>query len=281
MTGTLFICATPIGNLGDISTRVLDTLKGVDLIAAEDTRHTRALLHHFDIQKPLISYHEHNQKERTPELIRRLLEGQDIALVSDAGTPLISDPGAELIPALREAGIPYTSLPGPCALITALTLSGLPARRFIFEGFLPLVKKERKGVLESLAAERRTMVFYEAPHRLARTLQDLADHLGPARPLALCRELTKLHEEVERSSLGESLASLETKPPRGEYVLVVEGLSEDQAARVGREKWESKSPAEHLKDYMDRGLNKKEAMKAMALDFGIRKSEIYDQINKN
>lgn len=281
MTGTLYICATPIGNLGDISARVLDTLRGVDLIAAEDTRHTRALLHHFDIQKPLISYHEHNQKERTPELMERLLKGQDIALVSDAGTPLISDPGAELVRALQEAGIPYTSLPGPCALVTALTLSGLPARRFIFEGFLPLVKKERKGVLEGLASERRTMILYEAPHRLVRTLQDLADYLGPERPLSLCRELTKVHEEIRSITLGEALAEMDNRPPRGEYVLVVAGQPEEEEARAGREKWESKTPAEHLKEYMDRGFNKKEAMKAMALDFGIRKSEIYDQINKN
>ena len=184
-SGTLYLCATPIGNLGDISARVLETLKTVDLIAAEDTRHSRGLLTHFDIHTPLVSYHEYNKVERAAELVEKLLAGTNVALITDAGTPVISDPGEVLVQEARKAGIPVTSLPGPCALITALTLSGLPARRFLFEGFLPMENKERRAVLAELADERRTMILYEAPHRLRRTLEELAEALGEARRLCL------------------------------------------------------------------------------------------------
>ena len=279
-SGTLYLCATPIGNLQDISARVLDTLREADLIAAEDTRHSLGLLTHYDIRRPMISYHEHNKYERAEEIVGRLLAGENVALITDAGTPIISDPGEVLVKAAREAGIPVTSLPGPCALITALTLSGLPARRFVFEGFLPMDKKERREVLEDLKQQRRTMILYEAPHRLRRTLEELAEALGGDRKICLCRELTKLHEEAPQMTLAEAVSLYEETEPRGEYVLVLEGRSEAAVEAERSASWESKTPAEHLEDFMARGLNKKEAMKAMALQFGISKSEIYSLINK-
>ena len=279
-SGTLYLCATPIGNLQDISARVLDTLREADLIAAEDTRHSLGLLTHYDIRRPMISYHEHNKYERAEEIVGRLLAGENVALITDAGTPVISDPGEVLVQTAREAGIPVTSLPGPCALITALTLSGLPARRFVFEGFLPMDKKERREVLEDLKQQRRTMILYEAPHRLRRTLEELAEALGGDRKICLCRELTKLHEEAPLMTLAEAVSLYKEAEPRGEYVLVLEGRSEAAVEAERSASWESKTPAEHLEDFMARGLNKKEAMKAMALQFGISKSEIYSLINK-
>lgn len=280
MNGCLYICATPIGNLGDISERVLETLKEADLIAAEDTRHSMGLLSHFDIHKPLISYHEFNKVERARELVDRMLSGTKVALITDAGTPVISDPGEVLVKAAKEAGIPVTSLPGPCALITALTLSGLPARRFVFEGFLPMEGKDRRQVLEELKEERRTVILYEAPHRLKRTLGELADVLGGGRRLCLCRELTKIHEEALDMTLDEALAAYADTEPRGEYVLVLEGKTDEMVSQERAAKWESRTPQEHLADFMAQGLNKKEAMKAMALAFGRSKSEIYTLINK-
>jgi 16S rRNA (cytidine1402-2'-O)-methyltransferase len=278
--GTLYICATPIGNLQDISARVLDTLREADLIAAEDTRHSLGLLTHYDIRRPMISYHEHNKYERAQEIVGRLLAGENVALITDAGTPVISDPGEVLVKAAREAGIPVTSLPGPCALITALTLSGLPARRFVFEGFLPMDKKERRQVLEDLTHQRRTMILYEAPHRLRRTLEELSEALGRDRKICLCRELTKIHEEAPLMTLDEAAALYKETEPRGEYVLVLEGRSEEAVEAERSALWESRTPAEHLEDFMAQGLTKKEAMKAMALRFGISKSEIYSLINK-
>lgn len=278
--GTLYICATPIGNLQDISARVLDTLREADLIAAEDTRHSLGLLTHYDIRRPMISYHEHNKYERAQEIVGRLLAGENVALITDAGTPVISDPGEVLVKAAREAGIPVTSLPGPCALITALTLSGLPARRFVFEGFLPMDKKERRQVLEDLTHQRRTMILYEAPHRLRRTLEELSEALGGDRKICLCRELTKIHEEAPLMTLDEAAALYKETEPRGEYVLVLEGRSEAAVEAERSALWESRTPAEHLEDFMAQGLTKKEAMKAMALRFGISKSEIYSLINK-
>ena len=278
--GTLYICATPIGNLQDISARVLDTLREADLIAAEDTRHSLGLLTHYDIRRPMISYHEHNKYERAQEIVGRLLAGENVALITDAGTPVISDPGEVLVKAAREAGIPVTSLPGPCALITALTLSGLPARRFVFEGFLPMDKKERRQVLEDLTHQRRTMILYEAPHRLRRTLEELSEALGGDRKICLCRELTKIHEEAPLMTLDEAAALDKETEPRGEYVLVLEGRSEEAVEAERSALWESRTPAEHLEDFMAQGLTKKEAMKAMALRFGISKSEIYSLINK-
>lgn len=272
--GTLYICATPIGNLQDISARVLDTLREADLIAAEDTRHSLGLLTHYDIRRPMISYHEHNKYERAQEIVGRLLAGENVALITDAGTPVISDPGEVLVKAAREAGIPVTSLPGPCALITALTLSGLPARRFVFEGFLPQETKERKAVLASLASERRTVILYEAPHRLVKTLRQLEEVLG-ARKICVCRELTKIHEEAVWTTLPEAIAFWSENEPRGEYVLVLEGLSEEAAAAEGAARWSGVSLTEHLEQYLTQGLDKKEAMKRMAEDRGTSRREIY------
>ena len=278
--GILYLCATPIGNLNDISERVLETLRSVDRIACEDTRHSMGLLGRFGISKPLISYHEHNKYERAEELVGRLLEGENIALITDAGTPVISDPGEVLVREAKKAGITVTSLPGPCALITALTLSGIPARRFVFEGFLPQESKERKAVLEDLKTERRTIVLYEAPHRLKKTLAELADLLGGDRQLCLCRELTKLHEEAADLSLAEAVALYTETEPRGEYVLVLAGKSEESVQAEKKLSWESRSAGQHLADFMAKGLDKKTAMKAMAEAFGKPKREIYDAILK-
>ena len=231
MSGTLYLCATPIGNRGDITERVKETLAAADLIAAEDTRHSRGLLDFYGIEKPLTSYHEHNKYEKAEELLGLLLEGKNIALVTDAGTPSISDPGEVLVRRCHEAGVKVTSLPGACALVTALSVSGFPSRRFVFEGFLPQETKERKAVLASLASERRTVILYEAPHRLVKTLGQLEEVLG-ARRICVCRELTKIHEEAVWTTLPEAIAFWSENEPRGEYVLVLAGLSEEeQAAR--------------------------------------------------
>ena len=274
MSGTLFLCATPIGNRGDITERVKETLSAADLIAAEDTRHSRGLLEHYGISKPLTSYHEHNKYEKAEELLGLLLEGKNIALITDAGTPAISDPGEVLVRRCHEAGVPVTSLPGPCALITALSLSGFPARRFVFEGFLPQETKERKAVLASLAGERRTIILYEAPHRLVKTLNQLQEVLG-GRRICICRELTKIHEEAVWTTLPEAVRFWTETEPRGEYVLVLEGLSEEEAAAEDAARWSGISLTAHLQQYLDEGLDKKEAMKRMARDRGLSRREIY------
>ncbi len=276
MTGTLYLCATPIGNLGDVSRRVLETLEGVSVIAAEDTRVTKKLLTHFGIRGEVVSYHEHNAAAKGPYLLERLLQGEDVALTTDAGTPAISDPGEALVRLCIENSVPVTSLPGPCALITALTLSGLPARRFVFEGFLPGSTKEKKEVLADLAAEKRTMILYEAPHRIAKTLRVLADTLGGDRPVSLCRELTKKFEEIDRTTLGQAArAYAEKENIRGEFVLVIAGLRPEDAAAEKAAQWEDLSVAEHYERYLSQGEDQKEAMQHVARDRGISRREVY------
>ena len=278
MSGTLFICATPIGNLEDVTLRVLRALKEADLIAAEDTRHTRGLLTHFDIHTPLTIYHEHNRYEKAEELIAKLEEGLDVALVTDAGTPGISDPGEVLIAECIARGIPVTSLPGATAVITALTLSGMEIRRFAFEAFLPAKKKERAAVLSELAAETRTVVLYEAPHRLAKTLAELAEALGPERRLALCRELTKIHETVFRGTLGEAAARFVDGDVKGEIVLVIAPADPAALEEAEKARWEELPIAEHLDMYLARGMDKKEAMRAVAKDRGVTKRDVYQAL---
>lgn len=275
MTGTLYLCATPIGNLQDITLRVLDTLKEVDLIAAEDTRNTLGLLNHYGIKKPLTSYHEHNKYEKAQELADRLLKGENIALVTDAGTPAISDPGEVLAAVCIERGIRVTSLPGACALITALTMSGMPARRFCFEGFLPTDKKERSHVLGQLKTEERTVIFYEAPHHLKATLKELQEAAGPDRKVTLCRELTKRFEEAVPMTLQEAVEYYKEKDPRGEYVLVLEGADREQIRAQEQESWQEISVAEHVALYERQGMDRKEAMKKAAADRGVSKRDIY------
>ena len=274
MSGTLYLCATPIGNRGDITERVKETLASADLIAAEDTRHSRGLLSHYGIERPLTSYHEHNKYEKAEELLGLLLEGKNIALITDAGTPSISDPGEVLVRRCHEAGVPVTSLPGACALVTALSVSGFPSRRFVFEGFLPQETKERKEVLASLKSERRTVILYEAPHRLVKTLSQLQEVLGDRR-ICICRELTKIHEEAVWTTLLEAVVFWTENEPRGEYVLVLEGLSEEEKAAEEEARWSKMSLQEHLQYYLDQGIEKKEAMKRMASDRGMSRREIY------
>lgn len=274
MAGTLFLCATPIGNLGDITLRVLDTLKSVDLIAAEDTRNTRKLLTHFEIHKPLTSYHEYNKYEKADELIGHLHRGENIAVVTDAGTPAISDPGEVLAARCIEAGIRVTSLPGACALITALTMSGMRARRFCFEGFLPMEKKERRRILDQLRTEERTMILYEAPHRLQETLSQL-DALFPERKITLCRELTKKYEEAIPMTVHEAVLYYQENTPRGEYVLVIEGMDPDEKKAQSEAGWRQMDLTDHMKLYTDQGLSEKEAMKKVAADRGVSKRDIY------
>lgn len=277
MFGKLYLCATPIGNLEDMTLRVLETLKHVDLIAAEDTRHSVKLLNHFEIKTPMTSYHEFNKIEKAACLIGLMREGKDIALVTDAGTPAISDPGEELVRMCMEAGIEVTSLPGPTACITALTLSGLSTRRFCFEGFLPTDKKEREEVLRQLKGEVRTTVFYEAPHRLKRTLKLLHETVGDRR-ITLCRELTKKYETVMAVSLTEAAAYYEVNDPKGEYVLVLEGLDSKKLLEEQQASWDSISMEEHMDIYLNKGLSKKDAMKAVAADRGISKREVYQSL---
>ena len=280
MAGTLYLCATPIGNLEDITFRVLRTLKEVDLIAAEDTRHSIKLMNHFDIKTPMTSYHEYNKVEKARELVKKLKEGINIALITDAGTPGISDPGEELVRQCFEEDIPVTSLPGPAACITALTMSGQPVRRFCFEAFLPngkADKKERQRILEELRGE--TMVIYEAPHHLLQTLKDLEEVLGE-RSISICRELTKKHEAVRRTTLREAVSFYEREEPRGEFVLVIEGKSLQEIRREEISQWEQMTLEEHMAFYMNRGMEKKEAMKAAAKDRGISKREVYQQLHE-
>ena len=274
MAGTLYICATPIGNLEDITMRVLRTLKECDLIAAEDTRNSIKLLNYFEITTPMTSYHEYNKIDKGKALIEKLLEGQNIALITDAGTPAISDPGEELVKMAHEAGITVTSLPGACACITALTVSGLPTRRFAFEAFLPSDKKERRTILEGLKEETRTIVLYEAPHHLLKTLEELKETLGNRR-LTVCRELTKKHETVFLTDIESAVAYYTENEPRGECVLVIEGKSFSLIEEESRAEWQKLSVEEHVELYIEQGLDKKEAMKAAAKDRGVSKQEIY------
>lgn len=277
MAGTLYLCATPIGNLQDMTPRVLDTLKNVDLIAAEDTRNSRKLMTHFEISTPMTSYHEYNKVEKAYTLIEKLTAGQDIALITDAGTPAISDPGEVLVKMCHEAGIPVTSLPGPAALITALTLSGLSTRRFCFEGFLPPDKKERKVILEELKEESRTIILYEAPHHLKATLQELYDAVGE-RKITLCRELTKKFETVFPTTLKNALQYYEENEPRGEYVLVMEGKSLSQKKQEQQESFAQMPIEEHMKIYEEQGIDHKEAMKLVAKERGISKRDVYQYL---
>jgi len=275
MNGILYLCPTPIGNLEDVSQRTLQTLKSVDIIAAEDTRNSMKLMNAYDIHVPMTSYHEYNKTQKAYVLTDKLKEGKNIALITDAGTPGISDPGEVIVKMCLEEGIRVTSLPGPCALIVALTMSGLNTSRFCFEGFLPSDKKERKEILEELKDEYRTMILYEAPHHLRATLRLLCDNLGNDRKISLCRELTKKFEEVLRFDLGSAVEYYEDNEPKGEYVLVIEGLDKDQKREEEINDWQKLSFEEHMKIYTDSGMDKKEAMKAVAKDRGISKSDVY------
>lgn len=277
MTGTLYLCATPIGNLNDMTPRVADTLREVDIIAAEDTRNSIKLLNHFQIKTPMTSYHEYNKVEKADQLISKLLEGKNIALITDAGTPAISDPGEVLVCKCHENGIPVTSLPGCCALITALTLSGLPTRRFCFEGFLPSDKKEKRFILEELTEETRTIILYEAPHHLKRTLKELYEVLGE-RKITLCRELTKKFETVFPTTLKSAMEYYEENEPKGEYVLVLSGKDRKELLQDKQQEWTEISLKEHMKIYESQGIDNKEAMKKVAKDRGISKREVYQAL---
>ena len=274
MAGKLYLCATPIGNLKDMTPRVVETLRMADLIAAEDTRNSIKLLNHFDIHTPMTSYHEYNKVEKAYALIDQMKQGKNVALITDAGTPAVSDPGEVLVQKCQEAGIVVTSLPGAAACITALTLSGMSTRRFCFEGFLPADKKEKKAVLEDLQKESRTIILYEAPHHLLRTLMELYEALGERR-LTLCRELTKKFEEITPTTLGNALAMFETQPPRGEYVLVVEGKSLLEFRREEEQSWQEITIEAHMAQYEAQGIDHKEAMKRVAKDRGISRREVY------
>lgn len=279
-TGTLYLCATPIGNLEDITYRVLRTLKEVDLIAAEDTRNSIRLLNHFEIKTPMTSYHEYNKIDKAYQLVAKMREGKNIALITDAGTPGISDPGEDIVRICYEEGIPVTSLPGAAACITALTMSGLPTRRFAFEAFLPKDKKEHQAVLEELKTETRTIIIYEAPHHLVRTLQELSDTLGGDRRLTICRELTKRYEEKLQMTLTDSLSYYEVNEPRGEYVLIIAGRSREEMKKEEQAGWEALSLEEHMAHYESQGIDRKEAMKCVAKDRGVSKRDIYQALLK-
>ncbi len=275
--GKLYLCATPIGNLEDITQRVIRTLREADLIAAEDTRNSIRLLNHFDIHTPMTSYHEYNRIEKAKELISQMQAGRSVALITDAGTPGISDPGEDLVRMCMEAGIAVTALPGACACITALTLSGLPSRRLCFEAFLPTEKKERQQILDELKRETRTVVLYEAPHRLIRTLQDLYDALGERR-VTICKELTKVHETVYAATLSQALLAYQQEEPRGEYVIVMEGKDPKELIREEQRSWEDLSIPEHVALYEAQGMERMEAMKQAAKDRGLSKREIYEAL---
>ena len=280
MAGTLYLCATPIGNLKDMTPRVLETLREVDLIAAEDTRNSIRLLNHFEIRTPMTSYHEYNKIDKAYQLVAKMREGKNIALITDAGTPGISDPGEDIVRICYEEGIPVTSLPGAAACITALTMSGLPTRRFAFEAFLPKDKKEHQAVLEELKTETRTIIIYEAPHHLVRTLQELSDTLGGDRRLTICRELTKRHEEKLQMTLTDSLSYYEVNEPRGEYVLIIAGRSREEMKKEEQAGWEALSLEEHMAHYESQGIDRKEAMKRVAKDRGVSKRDIYQALLK-
>ena len=272
MSGILYLVPTPIGNLGDISQRMADTLSGADFIAAEDTRVTVKLLNHLGIKKPMVTYHRHNCQDMGQVVADRLLAGENCALVTDAGTPAISDPGEELVARCVQLDIPVVAVPGPCALVTALAISGQPTGRFTFEGFLPMNKKNRRARLEQLRGEERTLIFYEAPHKLAATLRDLADTLGPDRPVSLCRELTKLHEEVVRTTLGAAAERYRDEPPRGEFVLVVQGAEPREEAPADLE--DGLLLVERLRE---EGLSLRDAVKRAAKELGLSRNELYDR----
>lgn len=279
MSGNLYLCATPIGNLEDITLRVIRTLKEVDLIAAEDTRHSIKLLNHFEIKTPMTSYHEFNKVDKAKYLVEQLQAGQNIALITDAGTPGISDPGEELVGQAYAAGITVTSLPGACAAITALTLSGLSTRRFCFEAFLPSDKKDRQRILNEIKEETRTLILYEAPHRLSKTLKELLDVLGN-RELTVIKELTKKHETIWQTTLIEASDTFSNQEPKGEYVLVIEGKSFQELEEEIKEQWGAMALEEHMNIYLNKGMNKKEAMKAVAKDRGLSKRDIYQVLMK-
>lgn len=274
MLGRLFLCATPIGNLEDITFRVVRTLKEVDLIAAEDTRNSIKLLNHFEIKTPMTSYHEFNKIEKAEYLVAQMKQGMNIALITDAGTPGISDPGEELVKMCYRDGIEVTSLPGAAACINALAISGLSTRRFCFEAFLPTDKKKRAVILESLVNETRTIIIYEAPHHLIKTLEQLYQTLGDRR-ISLCRELTKKYETVHRSTISEAIAYFTVNEPRGEFVLVIEGKDFEDLAKEAKQEWDKISVDEHLQIYLDQGMTKKEAIKKVAIDRGVSKRDIY------
>ena len=278
-TGQLYITATPIGNLGDMSPRAVEVLRTVDLIAAEDTRNSIKLLNHFDIKTPMTSYHEFNRFDKADELVSRMLQGTDVAVITDAGTPCISDPGEVLVQKCIEAGINVASVPGPSAVITALTLSGFSVRRFVFEGFLPpkQKKRDRKAAIGRIKDETGTIVLYEAPHRLNETLSELAEVFGASRRIALCREMTKKHEEVIRTTIGEAAKTA----PKGEYVLVIEGKSLETLDEERQAAFEDMSLEEHLAVYTDKGMDRKSAMKAVAADRGISKRDVYNALEHN
>ncbi|MCI5621286.1 MAG: 16S rRNA (cytidine(1402)-2'-O)-methyltransferase [Lachnospiraceae bacterium] len=277
MAGKLYLCATPIGNLEDITFRVLRTLREVDLIAAEDTRNSIKLLNHFEIKTPMTSYHEYNKIEKAYQLVERLKSGENIALITDAGTPGISDPGEDLVRICLEEGIEVTSLPGPAACITALTMSGLPTRRFAFEAFLPREKKDRIRILNELKEETRTIIIYEAPHHLLKTLVELYDTLGN-RTLSVCRELTKKHENTTKTTLKNVIDFYQDNEPRGEYVLVLEGKTFEEKEKEQQDAWSSMSIEEHMAHYTEQGIDRKEAMKLVAKDRGISKRDIYQSL---
>ena len=275
--GTLYLCATPIGNLEDMTFRAVRILKEVDVIAAEDTRNSVKLLNHFDIHTPMTSYHEFNKIDKGQYLVKRLLEGENIALITDAGMPGISDPGEELVRMCRDAGVPVTAVPGACACVTALVISGRPTRRFCFEAFLPTDKKERRAVLEELKTETHTSIIYEAPHRLVKTLQELLNELGD-RNITVCKELTKKHETGFETTLKEAVPYYEQNEPRGEYVLVLEGCSRQQMEQEAQDAWKEMSLGDHMKLYEEQGMNRKDAMKQVAKDRGVGKREIYQAL---
>lgn len=276
--GTLYVVATPIGNLSDISQRALKVLSEVDFIAAEDTRNSLRLLTHFGISQTLISYHEHNKREKGEEITSRLLSGESCALITDAGTPAISDPGEDLVALCAEKGIPVTSIPGACAFVNALALSGLPTARFVFEGFLPVSKKERKERLSAVAREERTVILHEAPHKLRATLDDLCRELGGERRISLCRELTKLNEEICRTTIARAVETYSQKEPRGEYVLVIEGGKE--ISSDNDEPAVNMTPEEAVQEYINRGMSKSEALKAASKSLGMTRNELYRKLIK-
>jgi 16S rRNA (cytidine1402-2'-O)-methyltransferase len=280
MAGTIYLVATPIGNLGDITIRAIDTLKSVDLIAAEDTRHTLQLLNHFEIRKPLVSYHEHNKKESGQKIIEEVLGGKNVAVVTDAGTPGISDPGEDLVKLAIENEIPVYLMPGPSAAIYGLVISGMSTSRFVFEGFLPALSKPRRERLQFLKDEERTIIFYEAPHRLIKTLSELELNFGN-RKIALCRELTKKYEEIERMDIKSAVERYKEKKPAGEYVIVMEGKSKEQVRLEKQQELSKITIDEHIKMYLDQGMNKKEAIKKVAKERNLPKSEVYKFTIKN
>jgi 16S rRNA (cytidine1402-2'-O)-methyltransferase len=274
MSGKLYLVPTPIGNLRDITLRALEVLKSSDLIAAEDTRQSLKLLNHFEIKKPMISYHQHNEQERSGNIIERLKEGAIIALVTDAGTPGISDPGSVIVAKCIQENIDFEVLPGATAITTALVYSGLDTTKFLFRGFLPRENKDRKLIIEDLFDRKETLIFYEAPHRILETLQFLAEYFGE-RKIALCRELTKLHEQILRFTLKEAVEYYKANTPRGEYVLVIAGKTEEEISKEEKAKWEMLSIEEHIKKYMEEGFNKKDAIKKVSRDRNIPKTEVY------